>query len=661
MAPLQLKLLGGFAVSLSTGRSVDISGRKNQALLAYLALQSGKKLPREKLLALLWSDRGEAQSRGSLRQALAALRHDFEEIEPAVLVFEGDSVGVEPAAIATDVAGFERLAGSDSVADLKEAARLYEGELLDGIAIRDSAFEEWLDAERGRLRETAISGLTRLLERQTGLEAIATGHHLLALDPLREASHRALMRAYAAQGRRDQALRQYRVCRDMLRKELQVEPSKETEALRREIEAGGGQAEKTQPHETAGTEHRPALPLPDRPSIAVLPFENLSGDPAQDYFADGVSENIIAGLSRFRDLFVIARHSSFVYKGKAAKIPDICRELGVRYVLEGSIQRSGNRLRVTAQLIDGVTGRHLWAERYDRRAEDVFAVQDEVTETIVATLATSYGGRLRKAWATRTETPATKSLLAIDYFQMGQDHLNRFTREDNQRALEFFTKAAELDQSYAKPCAKVAWAHLVDVLLGWSEDAAASWAKALEAANEAIRRDDDEAWGHWALGGYYLNCLKQPDRAVAELRKAVELNPNDADCMTDLGWCLNHAGRTDEGLQWALKAMRLNPHFPDWYTMQLGQIYFDARRYGEAIATFHRLAAVDSVPIELWLAASHAYLGQIEEARKARDRALELDPQATISQWTAAERMPYQEQSYLEHLRAGLRKAGLPE
>jgi adenylate cyclase len=406
---------------------------------------------------------------------------------------------------------------------------------------------------------------------------------------------------------------------------------------------------------------RPALALPDMPSIVVLPFENMSGDPEQEYFADGLTENIITGLSRFRDLFVIARHSSFAYKRKAAKIPDVCRELGVRYVLEGSVQMSSGNVRIAAQFIDGMMDHHLWAERYDRKVEDIFVVQDDVTEMIVGTLATSYGGRLRKAWNARSEGSGPRDFRAIDYFHVGQDFLGHFTREDNIRACEFFTKAADLNAGYAKPCAKIAWSKIVDVMFGWSENPAASLAIALKSATEAIRRDDDEAWGHWALAAYYLYGLRQHDRAIAELQRALDLNPNEADVITDLGLFLSYAGRARDGLEWALKAMRLNPHYHDWYVMQLGQIYYDARCYEKAIAAFLSLSSVDTALIELYLAASYAALDRSPDAREAIKRALELDPRATIAQWTEPARAPYKETSDLEHFRDFLRKAGLPE
>ena len=270
----------------------------------------------------------------------------------------------------------------------------------------------------------------------------------------------------------------------------------------------------------------------DKPSIALLPFINMSGDP-EHYFADSITENVIAGLSRFRDLFVIASNSTFAYKGKATKIQDVSRELGVRYILEGSVQRSKERVRITAQLIDGTTGRHLWVERYDRRVEDILVLQDEVSERIIGTLATTYGGRLLKAWQERPEATGTRDFQALDYFARGMNFMNRFTKDDNLRAREFFDKAARLEPNFGKAYAAVAWTHMVDAAEGWSEDPPTSLAIGLKFATLAIERDDTEAWGRYALAG---NCLLrgQHDRALAEFERALELNPNDADVLTDL-------------------------------------------------------------------------------------------------------------------------------
>jgi adenylate cyclase len=400
---------------------------------------------------------------------------------------------------------------------------------------------------------------------------------------------------------------------------------------------------------------------PSKPSIAVLPFVNLSGDVAQDYIVDGITENIITGLSRFHDLFVIASNSSFAYKGKAIKIQDVCRELGVVYVLEGSVQRSGDRMRIAAQLIEGATGRHLWAERYDRQGKDIFTLQDDVTQTIVGTLATAYGGRLGKAWQKRAGQADARNLEALDYLQRGMVFLNRMTKEDNKRARDAFGKAFELEANFGKPIAKLAWSHMIDATFGWSENADKSWESAQKFATMAVERDDDEAWGHYAMAGYYQYKLRQHDRAIAEYQKALALNPNDADVITDYAWCLSTAGRAEEAIEWALKAMRLNPHFPEWYVMQLGSIYYDARRYEDAITTLESLRDLETILTDLYLAASHAKLGHDSEAQKAIKSALKIEPEATIEKWTTAEKVPYKDPSYRENFREGLRKAGLPE
>ncbi|ESY65258.1 hypothetical protein X742_23270 [Mesorhizobium sp. LNHC232B00] len=400
--------------------------------------------------------------------------------------------------------------------------------------------------------------------------------------------------------------------------------------------------------------------LSDKPSIALLPFVNMSDDRQQDYFADGITENVITGLSRFRDLFVIASNSTFAYKGKATKIQDASRELGARYILEGSVQRSKDRVRVTAQLIDGKTGRHLWAERYDRGIDDIFAVQDDVTERIIGSLATAHGGRLLKAWQERPELAGARNFQALDYFVRGMEAIDRNTKEGNQHARELFLKAGELDPKFGKAFAKVAWTHMMDVIDGFSENPESSLADALRYANLAIERDDADAWGHYALAGHYLFC-GQYEPAIAAFHRAFDLNPNDADILMDYGYCLSCAGRTTEGLDAAQKALRLNPRYPEWYVQQLGQIYFDCRQYHEAVTALHSLMTIDTVYRWLYLAASHAALGNMTEAKMAVERIKQIDPSATIVSRTGHQRTPYKNPGDLEHLRENLRKAGLRE
>ena len=407
------------------------------------------------------------------------------------------------------------------------------------------------------------------------------------------------------------------------------------------------------------TDPERVAPMDERPSLVVLPFVNMSADRAHDYLSDGITENIITGLSRFRDLSVIASHSTFAYKGKALKIQDVASELGVRFVLEGSVQKSSDRVRITAQLIDAITGAHLWAERFDRGVEDITTVLDEVTEIIVARLATAYGGRLGKAWRGRAERSSPQNFQAYDHFQRGIEAFD-FTPGSTAKARDFCFKAIELDPAYGKAYAKIAWAYLVDVWLGWSEDTAHSLAEALKYATLAIARDDDEAWGHWAMGGYHMFC-GQHDRALAAYEKALELNPNDADVLNDFGQCLSYAGFAKEGIEAVRKAMRLNPHYPEYWVMQLGPIYFDARRYEDAISTLEGLQSLHAISVQLYLAASHAALGHADRAQAEVARVIVLDPQATIKSCAPSLFAPYKLQSDREHLRENLLKAGLPE
>jgi adenylate cyclase len=400
--------------------------------------------------------------------------------------------------------------------------------------------------------------------------------------------------------------------------------------------------------------------LAGKPSIAVLPFVNMSGDHAHDYLSDGITENIITGLSRFRDLSVIASQSTFAYKGKPLKIQDVASELRVRFVLEGSVQKSSTRVTITAQLIDGLTGTHLWSERFDRGVEDIATVLDDLTEIIVARLASTYGGRLGKAWRGREERTSPRNFQAYDYFQQGVDTFNLFTKGCTAAAIQWFEKAIEHDPSYGKPYAKIAWAHLVDVWLGWSEDTSFSMAEALKFATAAIQHDDDEAWGYWAMAGYHM-FGGHHDRAISAYERALELNPNDADVLNDFGQCLSFAGRATEGVEVVHKAMRLNPHYPDYWIMQLGPIYFDARRYEDAISTLEKLPSNDTIAVQLYLAASHAALEHTDQARATMGRVIRLDPLATLERLAPTVLAPYKNASDRDHLRENLVKAGLPE
>lgn len=401
------------------------------------------------------------------------------------------------------------------------------------------------------------------------------------------------------------------------------------------------------------------MPAPPKPSIAVLPFANLSGDAAQDIFCEGLALNIVASLGRYHELFVIDRFSTLVYRNRPVTSAEAARELSVRYILEGSVQKAGDRIRVSVQLVDGAENRQLWTETYDRQLTDLFAVQDEITGTIIGTLASGYGGRLGKAWRDRRKSAGLESFVALDHLQRAIDAC-RFTKEGEILAREHLTRAIELDPGLAKAYSKMSLSHTVEACFGWADDYDVSMELARQWALKAIACDDGDSWSHWAFASFHLYTLNH-GVALEAFQKALDCNPNDAEVTTEYGLCLSYAGRAEEGIEYALKAMRLNPYHYQWYTSQLGQIYFDARQYDKAIATFASLRSLDSAIMRIYQAASFAAAGNRQQARKSVQRALELDRGATLQKWTDPKLAPYGDAAYLEHFRQNLRKAGLPE
>jgi TolB-like protein/Tfp pilus assembly protein PilF len=327
---------------------------------------------------------------------------------------------------------------------------------------------------------------------------------------------------------------------------------------------------------------KPALPLPDKPSIAVLPFDNLSGDPKQERLAGGLTEDIITDLSRFRELFVIARNSTEVYRGKAVDVRQVARELGVQYVLEGSLQIDGDRVRITAQLIDGTTGNHVWAERYDRPLEEVFAIQDEVTQTIAASVAGMHGVVARAGREVARRKPP-ENLHAYDNYLLGIEHKHRFTQEDNKTAKELFAKAIEIDPSFARAYVGLAMAHSVDVDNGWTSSRQQSLDNWLKALRTALALDPSDSQARMMLGIYY-QYVGDLEHSLVELEKAMSLNPNDADVIINGAWAMPWFGKPERAAELAERAVRLNPNYPDWYNSGLLPVYFYAAQYDRALA-----------------------------------------------------------------------------
>jgi TolB-like protein/class 3 adenylate cyclase/Flp pilus assembly protein TadD len=391
-------------------------------------------------------------------------------------------------------------------------------------------------------------------------------------------------------------------------------------------------------------------PLPDKPSIAVLPLDNLGGQPEETYFSDGITEEIITGLARFRSLFVVARNSSFALRGKPLDLSEIGRRLGVSYLLEGSVRRGGNRIRVTAQLIEAATGMHVWAERYDRDLDDLFAVQDQVARQIVSTLV----GRIQDDRLQHILRKPTSSLAAYDCLLRGLAHFRGYEENDNQKAYDLFKRATELDPNYA-----LAYANLANAYLALNGNASASpevLETAFAMASHAFALDPQEGHVHRIFALVWL-YRRDYDAAERHYRRAVELNPNDADRIMALGYLLTLRGKFDEALAYMEEAVRLNPFQPIWYCSRRAVLFYSLKRYAEAAQEFKQIPNPGA-----WsrtrLAACYGQLGRKAEAEAQIAAALREEPGYTISGYMRDVLLERSEDR--EHLREGLVKAGLP-
>ncbi|MBW2371230.1 MAG: adenylate/guanylate cyclase domain-containing protein, partial [Deltaproteobacteria bacterium] len=366
-----------------------------------------------------------------------------------------------------------------------------------------------------------------------------------------------------------------------------------------------------------------------RPAIAVLALDNLSGDPEQEYFADGIAEDLITRLSAVRLYPVIARNSSFVYKGRSVDVKQVSRELGVRYVIEGSVRKVADRVRITAQLIDATTGHHLWAERYDRTLRDVFALQDEIVDSILMALQKT----LEKAERERAIRKAPQNLDAWDCVQRGWWHLLRSTREEVAKGQALFHKATELDPHFSLAFSGLALGHLYELGYQWSGSPQESLAASLRAAERAVALADDEPQAHVALGLARANA-GQYEQAASASERVIELNPSAAVGYWCLGRSLSYLGRPDEGVGLIEKAIRLSPHDPVMheFLFDLGVAHFLAERYEQAIVWERKSlrARPDQPGVYRVLAASYGHLGRVEEARAALDGMNELAPDFSL-------------------------------
>ena len=397
-----------------------------------------------------------------------------------------------------------------------------------------------------------------------------------------------------------------------------------------------------------------AYPLPDKPSIAVLPFVNISGDPEQEFISNGIAEQIIIALSKISSLFVIAPESTFTYKNKSLKKKQVSEELGVRYVLEGSVQKSGNKTRVTAQLVDAINGQYLWAERYDRNLQDIFTLQDEITTKILVALQV----KLTRGESARIYGRNTDNLEAYLKYLQAVHHKMRTNQEGNILARKLCEEAIVLDPNYGDAYGLLAFTHLMDIWFGWSKSKSESFKQAEGLAQKCLSLDNNNALSVGLVGHIYL-LKRQYDKAIAEGERAIALSPNSPYGYMLLAATYRFSGMAKKGIPLLEKAIRLQPYAPSSYLYQLGMAYNFTGRYDEAIAVLKKSLkrTPDHLLSLIGLTVAYSLVNHMEEARATADKLLKLNPKFSVVR--LEKRTPYKYRSDLELSMGALRKAGL--
>ena len=397
------------------------------------------------------------------------------------------------------------------------------------------------------------------------------------------------------------------------------------------------------------------LGIPEKPSIAVLPFVNMSGEPGQEYFSDGLTEQIINGLCKVSNLFVIARNSSFVYKGKSVNIQQVAKELGVRYILEGSVQKAADRVRITAQLIDATTGYHLWSENYDRDLSDIFALQDEITLKIMSAL------RIKLTWGEQArQWGKVTNIRAFEKEMRGADCFHRYNEKDNKQARHFFKEAINIDNGSAIAYIMLGFTHLLDFVFGWSKSPIESFEQAEKNVEKALALNDSIDQAHSLLGSIYL-FKRQHDEAIKAGERAIELSPNGADAHAQLALILICSDKIELAIKLLKRAFRLNPIPQSYFYSILGSAYGVNGQYEKAIDMCKKAlsGSPDNLSAYLTLAASYSDINRTEDASKAVEEVLRIQPDFSLEYH--ANTLPFKNQEKLDKYINALRKAGLSE
>ena len=654
MDPPRVRIFGGLEIRSAVGEPVKLATRKTSLLIAALVLAGAKGARREALGEALWPERGEAQARGSLRQSLAAVRRAFGE-NGSRLSFESDleklRIVGDPEVV--DAWSFDRLLAEDAPATLAKAAALYQGDVLAGIALPDAA-DQWFAPHQRAYRQKALALVERLSalpNGETGPACQALAERLLASDAAAEEAHRALIRLYRARGQDNAARRQFELCKESLRRELGAEPEPETKALMTSEVLPRPTA--TAPSDTAAPRDR------DRPSVIVMPFDNLSGG-ADEYFVDGVVEEITAALSRVRDFFVIARQSAFTYKGRFVDIRDVGRELGVRYVVEGTVRRGGDRLRISVQLIDAESRAQLWSDRYEGVTADIFAFQDK----IAAQVAGAINPAVRQAEIDAARRKPPGNLRAYDLVLQAYPKIWSQSGADNAAAIDLLVRAASEDPRYGRAHALSAWCYSQHVVYLWTDDPEKDRERTRAAVAAAAGLIDDDPVALAAVGSALSQCLDELDRAAAYIEAALALDPNNAWAWARHAWLAIFRNEPDAARERFERSLALSPLDPLGFNVRIGIALALGlkREFAEASKLLREV--LHKHPNVTWAHRQLAYIaalaGQMTIAREAVRALRAAHPNASIA--LMRECHPSRNRPHVfEMMIDGWRRAGLPE
>lgn len=657
MAYLHARLMGGCEFLDKNGCEVALPTRKARALLAYLALHPDEWHPRERLAALLWSDRGETQARHSLNQALHAIR----KIGNGILEGEPSRVRLLGSAIEVDANELRSLLKSDP----QTAMSAYAGPLFDGFVIAEPTFEDWARGERDNLHASICEALgihlSEAVKAGNNEVGIRVARRLLELEPFDEAATRQLMRLHASSGNRAEAVRLYQRCEVLLRDELGVSPSPESKQLLEEI------TKNTVADEPEGVKSRVFPPsLPDdpktrgRPVLAVLPFRNLSDNPDETYFADGLSEDLIFSLSAFRWFSVLGRTASFQFRGYDIDPRRIGIELGARYVLDGSVRRYRSGLRVGVALLDTESGEQLWSQRYDRDIDDLFEIQDDITRQIVAAAEV----KLDALEMERAMARPVGNLEAYDHVQRGYWYLVQgypFGGDDPMAtAQQHFEQALSLDPYYAGAYAALAY---VKYRRSQTTDRLNLYGDKLQEADELAERalalapDDPRALRYSSAISAFRGRQKE---ALEKIERTLDICPNYASAYSGLAFTLDFVGKFDKALPAANETVRLQPFNRALYRCIISKsiAHYQTGAYDDAEYVARQSLAINPEWSlnNLMLVASLGQKGERKQAAESAERLQRFFPGVPAQR--LAGMLPFAERNHTDHLIDGLRKGG---